>query len=135
MNDANTTTEMLLALLSQAEQESFSQLYDCQRLGGPVTADGTYETNSFSLGQSPTRSGIFLIVSRFNHSCVPNCYHTWNSNLGKRTIHTNVKVERGEELTLTYNDYYAMSWSARQAELMRCHKFACGCKVGGGADK
>lgn len=132
LDDATTTTETLLEPLSKAQQVSFSQLHDCKLSGGPVTAKGTYHTNSFRLGEFPTRSGIFLTVSRFNHSCVPNCYHTWNSNLGMRTVHTDRMVKCGEELTLTYGDFDTMNWSARQAKLKSGYNFACACEVGAG---
>ncbi|KAH8787158.1 hypothetical protein BGZ57DRAFT_879977 [Hyaloscypha finlandica] len=32
-----------------------------------------FAENSFSLSDNPSKHGLFLIHSRFNHSCIPNC--------------------------------------------------------------
>ncbi|MEW5298630.1 MAG: hypothetical protein WDW36_001726 [Sanguina aurantia] len=129
VNTPSASVETLLAPFSTAQQASFYQLRDCKLSGGPATAEGIMNTNSFCLGRFPTREGIFLTTARFNHSCVPNCYHAWNSSLGMMTVHTNSEVTSGDELMLSYGDYYSMDRGHRQVVLRGRYNFACGCKA------
>lgn len=46
--------------------------------------------------------GIFMQLTRINHSCLPNVCHSWNENLGKRTVHANRDIKEGEEIALSY---------------------------------
>lgn len=120
----------LLAALSPAQQDAFHQLYDCRLGGGPTSDQGTYNTNSFILGEVPTLAGIFLLTCRLNHSCLPNCSHSWNSALGMRTVHTDRDVVCGEELTQSYNNFVLCGWAARQETLKSQYNFWCCCEVG-----
>lgn len=120
----------LLAALTPAQQDAFHRLYDCRLGGAPISDQGTYNTNSFILGEVPTLAGIFILTCRLNHSCLPNCSHSWNSALGVRTVHTDRDVRSGEELTQSYNNFALCGWAARQETLKSQYNFLCCCEVG-----
>ena len=81
-----------------------------------------FDANSFAIG---THAAIFLTATRFNHSCLPNSYYSWNTLLNRIELHTMVDVPRGEELTICYCHPF-LTREERIAEL-RMYNFRCGC--------
>ncbi|KAF7592476.1 hypothetical protein BBP40_000211 [Aspergillus hancockii] len=73
--------------------------------------------------------GVFLLGSRFNHSCIPNVNFAYNPILEKETFHAIRDITAGEELTIMYIDGTNRTRSQRQAELdkwgFRCTCPAC----------
>lgn len=53
-----------------------------------------------------TFGDVYLIGSRFNHSCLPNISWDFNSNLSKMTFHTTRDIAESEELTVVYDDVF-----------------------------
>ena len=74
----------------------------------PATPQRRFEVNSFAMGKDrrqKTRSGIFLLASRINHSCIPNAYCAWNSDLGKKgrlTVYAIVYIPKHAEILIDY---------------------------------
>lgn len=129
MHNMFTPIESELASLTSKQRNAFFQLCDCRRTGGPVTADGIFQTNSYGLGNT-MQAGIFLIISRVNHSCLPNCTHYWNGDLRIKNVCAGRDVKCGEELTLSDLRHQTTDWDDRQAALKFKHNFVCGCEVG-----
>ncbi len=75
------------------------------------TAMGIWRTNNFCLGRSGPRAdnGIFLELSRFNHSCMPNAEFHWNSVLKKQEVRAIKDIRQDEEVTLCYMTGNAMA--------------------------
>jgi hypothetical protein len=84
-------------------------------------------SNGYPLGPNSDSGGIFLYLSRFNHSCRPNAKHSWNEKLGVYTVYTLRPVQQGEELTLSYLKGGVSS--ERQQELKEHFMFTCSCEV------
>ncbi|EED12492.1 SET domain containing protein [Talaromyces stipitatus ATCC 10500] len=79
-----------------------------------------YTANSFP--------SIYLLGSRFNHSCVPNTTHSYHPSLDKETFHTIQDITAGEELLITYIDGSNWDRSRRQKYLQKWG-FQCNCPV------
>lgn len=69
---------------------------------------------------------VYLLGSRFNHSCIPNINFAYNPALNKETFHAVRNIAAGEELTITYIDGMNRTRGQRQAELNE-RGFVCDC--------
>ncbi|CAD6578124.1 MAG: hypothetical protein ASARMPRED_008537 [Alectoria sarmentosa] len=74
----------------------------------------------------PPGSGIFLKAARINHSCCPNAFFSWNSNLQRVTIHAMVDIPAGDEITISYI-FPFFSLETRQAVFREHYAFGCDC--------
>lgn len=73
--------------------------------------------------------GLFPLTSMLNHSCVPNCAHSFDIRPGQRpklVMRTIRACEAGEQLTYNYCRLYA-STHTRRAQLEHCYSFVCDC--------
>lgn len=70
-------------------------------------------------------AAIFEFASRFNHSCIPNAFFSWNSIKNEERIYASRAIETGEEITLSYVDPFCEP-SQRRWELQH-YGFVCGC--------
>lgn len=85
--------------LSQSDREAFMTLHSPNRPTlSPIMR--TFEANSVEVGPN---AGIFIKSSRFNHSCIPNAFHSWNEKLGHRTIHALSDIHVEQEVTISYH--------------------------------
>ena len=84
-------------------------------------------------------NGVCLKMSRFNHSCRPNAQYFWNIDTNTRDVRALRKIEKGEEITLSYLPTYPyhpddkshsilMSREERRAFLKNNWIFDCGCE-------
>lgn len=113
--------------LNAKEREQFFALHNIYGSEHSI-AMGISRTNALPLGSDASEGGLFLEASRINHSCKHNAQNTWNSNLGKITIHAIRNIEEGEEITISYlagSENYA----ARQSRLKAAFKFVCTCEL------
>ena len=79
-----------------------------------------YKTNGFP-------NGVFLKMSRFNHSCRPNAEWLWNEETKTQDVRVLRKVKEGEEITLAYTWKWARE--ERRAELENYFNFNCRCEA------
>jgi hypothetical protein len=90
---------------------------------------GIFCTNSFQLGESD-KSGLFLKVSRLNHSCRANCGYIIEN--GCIEVRTTRPVTAGEELTICYNNFLEEDGpvvkSERKEYLHWAYRFSCQCE-------
>eukprot|EP00929_Paragymnodinium_shiwhaense_P057644 TRINITY_DN28856_c0_g1_i2.p1 TRINITY_DN28856_c0_g1~~TRINITY_DN28856_c0_g1_i2.p1 ORF type:complete len:251 (-),score=26.46 TRINITY_DN28856_c0_g1_i2:76-828(-) len=72
--------------------------------------------------------GLFPTLSRFNHSCVPNCEQSWNSDEERShcRLFAIVDVPAGEELNTYYTDVREPS-ATRANKLWDIYRFECKC--------
>ena len=91
--------------LSPAQRRQFWALHDAKAGPGEgKTAEGIWRTNNFALGPSGPRcdNGLFLGISRFNHSCTPVAEFVWNSAVRQQEVRAVRAVAAGQELTISY---------------------------------
>lgn len=64
-----------------------------------------------------------------NHSCIPNVYHTWNSNINRLTVHALRNIEPGEELLTTYIPAVLTLEQRNDEEHLGNYGFTCTCRA------
>ena len=114
-----------------SDHPQFRELFSTVK---PPTDESRFDTNSFEMGEfnGGKRCGIFFQASRFNHSCVPNAYFTWNPMLnngqGLLTIYAIHDIDPDNEILVNYHidDCYELK-DARQAKLFDKYRFVCDC--------
>ncbi|TID12995.1 SET domain-containing protein [Venturia nashicola] len=92
------------------------------RTGSSPTALSIFMTNAM---ECETGAAIFEIAARFNHSCIPNAFFSWNAVRNEERIYASRAIEAGEEITLSYLDPFYEP-SQRKWELQH-YGFVCGC--------
>ena len=93
------------------------------------------DSNNMLVGvdHEQTQAGIFKHASRFNHSCLPNAFCTWNEHLGadprgRLTIHAIRDIAAGEEILINYRNEDAQKARIdRMKELKDDYDFVCNC--------
>lgn len=88
-----------------------------------------FAENSFSISDSPTTGspmhGLFILHSRFNHSCIPNCkLPTTNEEVIASFATRDIVVD--EEITFCYNIDFESRTTHERHEALR---FVCDCKA------
>ena len=74
-------------------------------------------------------NGVFLRLSRFNHSCRPNTEYFWNTDLEvwAQDVRTVREVRAGEELTVCYRSFWPGNRKERRRD-MSYYGFDCCCE-------
>jgi len=74
-------------------------------------------------------SGLYHILTKFNHSCQPNCikFQPTPSSFGASEIWSIRDIIKGEELTINYCELLEMTRVSMQAYLYDHHRFKCLC--------
>ncbi|KIJ24207.1 hypothetical protein M422DRAFT_258630 [Sphaerobolus stellatus SS14] len=70
--------------------------------------------------------GVFLDISRINHSCGPNTTRQWNRYLFVTIVQASRNIRAGEEIT-TWYEPVNKSHADRRFDLERKYKFKCTC--------
>jgi hypothetical protein len=106
-------------LIRAVERELGQRWNDISELHRKVLS--VWATNTFG--------EVFLLGSRFNHSCIPNVDFAYNTNLKKETFHAVRDIAAGEELTVMYIDGVCLTHAHRQSKLdnwgFTCMCLAC----------
>ena len=91
-------------------------------------ATNIFMTNGLALGTDPTEAAVFPVVSRINHSCKPNVYHSWNTFLNEETVYAIRDIRENEEILTSYVIAYKTR-KDRITELEKKFRFTCTCEV------
>lgn len=85
---------------------------------------GIAETNSF-------QKGVFLKMSRFNHSCRPNAEYFWNKDDNCQDLRAIKKIDDGKEITISYiiGLKNPLTRDGRRLHLKNTFNFDCQCEV------
>jgi hypothetical protein len=124
--------------LTKPKQDAFRSLHDAKidppSVSSPLLS--IIKTNGFGLGGSAVSTGVFEVISRFNHSCSPNATFLWNESVGHTEVRACVDISVGDEITINYlsSDMFNQPHPVRQADLKRRYGFVCKCSICG-ADK
>jgi hypothetical protein len=84
-----------------------------------------FAENSFALSDNPPKHGLFLIHSRFNHSCIPNC-NVPSTNGEIIASFATRDIVAGEEITFCYNTDFECRTRGDRHRVLR---FTCECKA------
>ena len=114
------------ALTPEKRQEYESLQSTCPNEEGiwGIFATNVFQTNDDSCG-------IFLLCSRFNHSCSLNARYSWNPEIKRLRIYALRDIACGEEIFVSYlsgTDVYGSTRMERQARL-QSRGFTCDCVV------
>ena len=69
-----------------------------------------FDTNAF-------HNGVFLKMSRFNHSCVSNAEFFWNEKENVREIRSISNIAEGDEITINYKGTEVLDTNERRKKL------------------
>ena len=97
--------ERALRDMSKDQKRDFFSLHDSKVAENEEkTVDGIWRTNNFALGQSGSKcdNGLFLRISRFNHSCVPLAEFVWNAEKRLQEIRAIRNIPARTEITICY---------------------------------
>ena len=94
----------------------------------PPTPSRRFQTNSLEMGDGTTQ-GIFIEAARFNHSCTPNAYFSWNADLRCLTIHAINKIRQGAEILVNYIPRDAYRTRRQRHEKLNDYEFTCTCRA------
>ncbi|TDL17417.1 SET domain-containing protein [Rickenella mellea] len=125
--------QTMLGVLDPGAVTAIMSLSNCK----PVTKDswsrlrGIIDTNTLycSFPQSqylPHYGGVFLDMSRCNHSCAPNATWDWDHCSLSMEFRALRPIREGEEITISYLCPWK-SRSERQKELKTKYNFSCTC--------
>jgi len=97
------------------------------------TALGIFHTNSMACPNEGSSDfdaprGLFLRMSRFNHSCTPNAMQKWNADKGDMELRAVSAISSGQEICICYIDPSSV-WEQRQQEFKESFGFLCRCPV------
>lgn len=117
--------------VTRDQQRAFFSLHNAygKEHCGPLL--GIVRTNALQLAQlgyDAKESGLFLECALFNHDCRPNAYASWNTRIGRQTIHATRDIEAGEEITISYLGEFFLQSVERQERLGALFLFTCCCK-------
>ncbi|CAO2652075.1 Nn.00g003580.m01.CDS01 [Neocucurbitaria sp. VM-36] len=106
-----------------SERQRIQEQHDA-RTGSEPSLISIFQTNCMEWNHG---AAVFPNAARFNHSCNPNACFTWNSGIGKETIHIMNDVSKDEEITLSYcdmiHDKTLRSWELKH------YGFTCDCRA------
>ncbi|KAL8790201.1 MAG: hypothetical protein Q9213_000732 [Squamulea squamosa] len=134
---SNRTRDSLIATvqgLGEADRGAFMNL---SNLWGTAKDQilALFIVNNFQMTENDLRGrsqqGIFTIAARFNHSCLPNAYASWNPVTlrgGRLTVFATKTIRVDDEIVINYqpNNTYKTRL-ARRKGLSECYKFNCMC--------
>ncbi|CAJ1416920.1 unnamed protein product, partial [Effrenium voratum] len=115
---------------SNFSEESASKFWDlADTCGEEKTALGIARTNA--LGLTDESAGLFLNLSRFNHSCRPNVHHSWQEDRGIQVLKAVRDIPQGEELCISYLSFLTLCAPRRErlGELSDRFGFDCECEA------
>lgn len=124
---ATDELEKIFEKLTKTDQETFYSLHN----SWPMLASkclGIFKTNALPLGVDSPVGAIFPVISRINHSCLPNVNHYWNESKGMETIYAMKDIPANQEILTAYKDPFCDK-TTRKALLMESFNFECKCEI------
>lgn len=120
---------------SKENQDLFFDLSDKCRNDSDVCASilGIIETNGLPMGEekegkTPPSAGLYKLMCRMNHSCVPNVHHQFNEVSGSHEIRCITPIKENEEVVANYFYVAGKTFEKRQQLQHSKWNFKCQCK-------
>jgi len=85
---------------------------------------GYIKTNAIPM--TSEKSGVFKVLSRCNHCCIPNARYFWNTIENQMYLIALKEINPNDEITISYGNTYFIPKILRQNHL-RNWNFNCGC--------
>ncbi|KAJ7083543.1 hypothetical protein C8R44DRAFT_651994 [Mycena epipterygia] len=126
----------LLHRLSAETVARFMELANCKPASECDIIEGIMHTNSIAITldvpdvphpELPTHRGIFLNISRCNHSCGPNAKWQWDPASFSLSLVALRPIQAGQEITVAYVTP-TLSRSERRTRLKAMYNFSCRCE-------
>lgn len=111
--------------LSKKQQRQYLSLQN--NWAGQYPFGGIIPSNAYPCGSDADVSAVYPTICLLNHSCMPNCQHTWNSEKKVQTVYTIRPIKKGEELTVSYE--VSGPAADRIALLEKSFGFRCACEI------
>ena len=126
-NSPSVNTNQARHLYQQYNRLSPQNKYRVSKLFclGDKSILNIFSTNSFTITKK--YCGLYVNISRINHSCDPNaCYN--NNGCTEKQVTAMRKIQVGEEITISY---ISSNWDIRQIrhEELSSWQFQCHCSV------
>jgi hypothetical protein len=112
-----------LKAMSELSQRQFLALHN--NFPGKYPFSGIVKTNALPCGSGSPIGGVYSTLCFINHSSIPNVHNNWNSAEEHETIHAIRMIEKGAEITISYD--HGGASSERQAFLKESFGFSCTC--------
>ncbi|KAJ3144288.1 hypothetical protein HDU89_008615 [Geranomyces variabilis] len=116
--------EQLASKLPQPAKDNYFSLSSSHVDYG--VAENIWYTNSLDMGDSRDRNGIFLVISRFNHSCTPNALFHWSQTLNRQVVYSIKPIAKGQEIEVAYISVMSPP-ATRHFALKKNFNFGCRC--------
>ncbi|KAJ6594177.1 hypothetical protein B0H19DRAFT_1246876 [Mycena capillaripes] len=140
MNFGMTSAEVYRELIRRVPERSLPallQLNNSQPPGMYKLEEALLRSNTLGIhipaptAPAPSAMGhnaLFLVASRFNHSCSPNVIHRFDPQSFTLVVHAIRPIAKGEELVYSYIDLGATATREARRSLLKdlCH-FECLC--------
>ncbi|KIX00850.1 uncharacterized protein Z518_09915 [Rhinocladiella mackenziei CBS 650.93] len=118
--------------LSRADQKAYLKLFDAQksRMSRVVSIyySNCYNCDGFK-NDGQGGSAIGAIVSRINHSCVPNVQFSYDGATDEIKFHAIRDMSRGKEVCSNYDKSVFEVTSKRQGKQQMHYGFVCQCEA------
>lgn len=112
-----------LKAMSRESQRQFLSLHNNFPAKNPFS--GIFKTNALPCGSGSPIGGVYPTVCLINHSCMPNAHNSWDSAKEHETIYAIRSIEKGAEITISYD--HGGTSSERQVFLEESFGFSCTC--------
>lgn len=109
-------------------RDTVMAMHDAHMFGGRKTLEGIVRTNSIGCVNDVFNCILCAEVSRFNHSCTPNCEQSWDDDKSEEHIYASADISAGEELCISYVDVRAPR-DERLHKLQDTYRFECQCSA------
>jgi Leucine-rich repeat (LRR) protein len=118
-----------LATLNEEQRQMFYSLAVAKHR--EQSAHGIWLSNAYLTDRHPTqRTGIFHLISRFNHACCPVAHIAWNPTIKRMTVHALEDIPAEAEITVAYfSTGEGGARAAWKARLQREFGFECTCSL------
>merc|ERR1711953_1003639 len=75
--------------------------------------------------------GVFPVINRLNHACLPNCSVRWDKETDRLQLFSMQEIQAGAELTISYYDMLSNppDRQSRQEYLSKHFYFTCNCSL------
>jgi hypothetical protein len=98
----------------------------------PLTGTVAEKIELNSLGTAGGETGVSRRISRVNHACDPNAYHIFHKRRDPnipdiKTLRAKKRIEKGEEIVISYVDYASDRYSYAHAQFMLQSKWRITC--------
>ncbi|KZO96844.1 SET domain-containing protein [Calocera viscosa TUFC12733] len=117
--------------MTTRHKEAYMKLHNCKpKEAGAVESLNIMRTNALGADwtfDDEKQRTVYEIMSRANHSCVPNAAYQWNFASFTGALISLLPIKKGDEITISYSGRMLRPAAERKAELLQKYSFHCTC--------